>query len=232
MDDFLDNYDDNDVVTPESLAWKILMDDDVEAFTGIILPCTSTTDDDNQNQNINVNNDVRYNSFADQFQILITVYMEMVFSMLKFKHITENLNANGDINENKDLDATFKPDLHKFTTEDMSIPFKEKLKKIRIALSIREIRDGNKYNSKDFGSNNEYYCRIILKDTQDGKTHFRANAEHLDPEKRYTFVIRNDEKKVQQKLEDFYAVCSLPNIKVRIAFSPINVIVKNQHIGM
>ncbi|VBB18278.1 hypothetical protein YASMINEVIRUS_741 [Yasminevirus sp. GU-2018] len=230
MEEFLSCSNDADnIVTPESLAWKILMDDDVEDYAGVMLPFV-TSDQDQTGQNAQ-NTNMRYDSLADQFQILITVYMEMVFGMLKINHVSSNLNSDGDVNEGVDLEKTFKPDLSQFTVEHMLEMFREKFKKIRVFLSVREIFDAKEDNPRDFGSSKDYYCRVILKDTPDGKTHFWANRHTLDPEKRYTFVIRQDEKKTQKKLDDFYAVVALPNFKARISFSPINIIVKNQHAG-
>lgn len=229
MEQFFNQPDDiENIVTPESLAWKLLMDDDVENYAGILLP-TVLEEDDSNKSNKKGNSNLRYDSLADQFQILISVYMEMVFGLLKINHVNSFINKNGDIDESIDLEATFKPDTYKFTTDSMIDVFREKLKKIRIFLSVLGIYDANDDLPKDYGSSSNYYCRIILKDSAEGKTYFRANAHWLDPEKRYTFVMRNDEHKKQKKLEDFYAVVTLPELKVRISFSQINVITQNQH---
>jgi hypothetical protein len=218
--DFLGGYDDTgNIVTPESLAWKLLMDDDVEKFAGVLLPCVSGDKSD-------LKGEVAYDSLVDQFQILITIYMEMVFGSLKINHVSSLLNGDGDLDENVDVEKTFNPDLSQVKVKDMAGIFKEKLQKIRVFLSVNEIEDTDKENSKDFGY---YYCRIILKDTLEGKTYFRANRDRLDPDKRYTFVMRHDTEQKQKKLGDFYAVCSLPHIKIKISFSPIDVIVKNPH---
>jgi len=225
MEEFFNQPDDTEnIVTPESLAWKLLMDDDVENYAGILLPFVeNNTNFDNKKPN------VRYDSLADQFQILITIYMEMVFGLLKINHVSSYIDENDNIDESIDLEATFKPDLTNITDDTMTGIFRENFKKIRIFLSVLGVYDSKKNQPKDYGSSSDYYCRIILRDSEEGKTYFRANKDWLDPEKRYTFVMRNDEKKTQKKLEDFYAVCTLPDLKVRLSFSPINVIAKNQH---
>jgi hypothetical protein len=230
MENFFNQPDDiENIVTPESLAWKLLMDDDVENYAGILLPFVSEDNTADSDKTKEKQFNVRYDSLSDQFQILITVYMEMVFSMLKINHVGSYIDENGNIDESIDLEATFKPDLINFTVDGMIDIFREKLKKIRIFLSVLGIYDSKENLPKDYGSSSDYFCRIILRDSTEGKAYFKANKNWLDPEKRYTFVMRNNNKKNQKKLDDFYAVCTLPNIKVKISFSKINVITQNQH---
>lgn len=229
MEDFLDQpYDDSEnIVTPESLAWKLLMDEAVEDYAGMLMPFVSGDEPLSQDSSI------RYEQLSDQFQILITMYMEMVFGLLKINHISSNMNENSEIDDEFDLEKTFKPDLSKFGVDDMLTVFREKLKKIRIFLSVQEICDTDQKNSKDYGFASEYFCRIILKDTPEGKTYFGKNKNNsaVDSEKSYTFVMRDDKKKSHKQLKDFYAVCVLPGVKVRIGFSPINIIVQNPHLA-
>lgn len=269
MDNFLYQSTDLDV-TPESLAWKLLMDDDIEDFAGILLPpfvinddsldlniipnsdpladdCpTSDSETDSESQlktkskletksepkseNLTQTlTDIQHQQLAELFEILITLYMELVFGLLKIYHINANLDENGDIPNNIDLDKTFNPDLSKFKVNDLIGLFREKLKKIRIFLSVHEISDTDMSNTKDFGYYAEYYCKILFKNTPEGKTHYWLNRNRHDPTKYYMFAIRNDQNKKQKKLNDFYAVCALPNIKVKISFSPINIIVNDPH---
>lgn len=219
MEEFLnqtDGYVPDEGVTPESLAWKILMDDDIEKYTGVLLPFA----DANNNTDVSL---AKYDSLSVHFEILLIMYMEMIFSMLKINHISKQCDENGELNDDADLEQNFKPDLSQFTLDDMTVLFREKFKKVRIFLSVIEID-----NNTD-GNNSDYYCRVILKDTLDGRSYFWKNQNRLDPNKRYTFEIRNDTKKTHKKLDDFYAICSLPNIRVRISFSHINVISGDPH---
>jgi hypothetical protein len=226
MEEFLNQtYEnaDEDVVTPESLAWRLLIDDDVADYAGILLPFVA-------NDNNIVANHISNDNLADQFQILITMYMEMLFGMLKINHINSFINSDGELDDSIDLETTFKPDISKFTIEDLLGTFRDRFAKIRVFLSVRGIYDSDETNSRDYGSNFDYYCRIILKNSVEGNTYFKANSHWLDPEKLYTFAMRNDDKKRQKKLDDFFAVCTLPNLKVKVAFSPINVHVQKSHI--
>lgn len=228
MENFLTQNDDDKIVTPETLAWKLLMEDDnIMDYAGILDMHVI----DNVNNNSKPSSHIGYDDMVDQFQILITIYMEMIFGMLRISHVSnimDNNTINGD-NDNKDIDNcdlenTFRPDFSNVMINDILDVFKERFKKIRIILSVREIYDTDMSNVRDFGKYSDYYCRIILKDTPEGSKYFEANHDTLNPDIRYTFVIRRDEDNKQTKLSDFYAVCALPNMKVKISFDVINIV--------
>lgn len=199
------NTENDDVITPEVLARKLLFDDDIENYTGILLPFIIS--DEKKEDNI-------YDKCAGQFEILITVYMEMVYGLLMISHINGYINEDGKIDNSIDLDTTFNPDLTEYDISDLSDIFREKLKKVRIFLSVQELQDDIIYS--------DYYCRILLKETVDGKEYFNKNREKLDPNKHYTFLLRNDISKNQTTLNDFYAICRLPDKNVKITFSIID----------
>jgi hypothetical protein len=209
--------------TPESLAWRLLMDTDgdeadVKMCQGIMENFIIEDNELAKNQN------VRYEQLSGQFEVLITMYMEMVISYLKFQHIQSLMNPEGEIDQSIDLEETFKPKYDKFTVDDLLIVFREKFAKIRIFLSIQEIQEYERHNRSS-----EYYCKVILKDTSEGKNYYQKNYSNpsVSQDKRYTFVLRNDVKKSNNKLDDFYAICTLPNMKIKISFSQLNVIMKN-----
>jgi hypothetical protein len=215
-------------VTPDDLAWKLLMDTDVDEdadvqkYTGIMQNFVINESDLSNNKN------TRYDQIADNFQILITMYMEMVIGYMNIAHMASHMNENYELDGTIDLEETFKPDYSKFTIDDMLVLFREKFKKIRFFLSVQEITGTEISDTTDYGKASEYYCKIILKDTHQGKLYFAKNIDNpaVDHSKRYTFLMRYDKNKSQKKLEDFYAVCCLPNIKVKIYFSPLNIIIK------
>jgi hypothetical protein len=233
MEEFLNHPEDQleDNVTLESLAWKLLMDENVEDYAGVLLPSIINYD---SSEDIPVRDYNAYDNLADQFQMLITIYMEMVFGLLKINHISANLDKNGDLSEHVDLEKTFDPDLSIFTVNDLVTTFREKLKKIRVFVSVHEIIDQDDSNdgsnqSNQFGNSDKYYCRILFRNTIEGKTFYRKNRDILEPDKQYMFAIRSDNERKHTKLNDFYAVCALPHMKVKISFSPINIILKDTH---
>lgn len=214
MPTYLDT-DTTDVITPDILAKKLLFDDDIANYSGILLPfiVNDKTTDTNS-----------YDNYAGQFELLITIYMEMVYGLLMINHINKYINEDGEIDNTVDLDETFNPNLTEYDISDLTDIFREKFKKIRIFLSVVEMIDYNCNNIGDYGRvNNNYYCKIILKDTKDGNDYFTKNKDKIDPTKHYTFLLRNDVIKNQTKINDFYAVCILPNKKVKISFSVIDI---------
>ena len=239
MEKFLNRPEDllEDNVTLESLAWKLLMDENVEDYAGVLLPSIVNYDLNGESSEIPAHNYDVHDNLADQFQMLITIYMEMVFGLLKINHISANLDKNGDLSEGIDLERSFDPDLSVFTVDDLVTTFREKLKKIRVFVSVHEIidqdnesSDGDQSSSSNpFGASSEYYCRILFRNTTEGKTFYRKNRDILEPDKQYMFAIRPDNERKHTKLHEFYAVCALPHMKVKISFSPINIIVKDAH---
>lgn len=220
FEDFLYHEDnDNNIVTPETLAWKLLMDEDCKDYANEILPYV-INDDENKNMS-------NYDNLSGRFEILITIYMEMIYIMLKMNYLNSLMNEENEIPDNIDFEKNFVPDLSSFVINDLIDIFRDKMKKIKIFLSVREIIDDDKTNNRDFGSQSDYYCKILLKDMSEGKTYFWNNRHRIEPDKRYTFIIRNDVLQRQNKIDDFYAVCVLPNMKVRISFSQINVHIIN-----
>lgn len=218
MEEFLCSNQNDEITTPESLAWKLLMDNEIEDLKGVIMSFIDGCDENNN-----------YENLAGQFEILITMYMEMVFGLLKINHVSKQLNENGELNPEVDLDKSFCPDFKNLSIDDLTLVFREKFKKIRVYLSTSLIQGTDPENSKDFGPGSQYYCRILLKDLSVDRPYFWTNRQRLDPDKRYTFVIRNDPEKKQSKIDDFYAVCALPSMKVKVSFSPINVIESNDN---
>lgn len=233
------NYDPDDrTVTPESLAWNLVMGEEIDDFSGIMSQFVS---DESGSTGAN-----RHQQLADEFQILIITYMEMVFHILKTNYMASLIDDSGDVLPDVDLEKeldNFKPDLSMYSTDDMCTIYREKLAKIRYFLSVRDITDYCDDDPNDFGIDNKYYCKILLLDDGRSKTrtYFR-NATHIPPHKRYTFLIRPDEHPKQDKLDDFYAVGYLPvcrddsdtdtkTRKIRIAFSKINVISSDPHIA-
>ena len=198
IDKFLDVPDDN-IETPESLAWKLLLDNTFNDFATSIIPCVDGYNDDNS-------------YLEDQFQILITVYLEMIFNTLKLMHIGVNNNQDDKTN----IFESFQPSLNNVSINDLTDEFRAKFKKIRYFLHVQQIN--NDYQ--------DYYCKVILKNSINGKLHYELNKNNIDQSKYYTFAInRNfaEIKKYNKKLESYYAICHLPHMSIKIFFSQINI---------
>jgi hypothetical protein len=131
--------------------------------------------------------------YTDIFEVLITIYMELVSL---YSHI----------------------DYNNITIDDLINGFRECFMKLNIFLKVRTIHNADLFSSHDYGSYSDYYCKIILRNTIHGYIHFSQNTEL---QKNYTFLLRNSTT-IYNKLEDIYAVCQMPTMKICISFAKMN----------
>lgn len=233
--DFLEQPDDR-FVTPESLAWDLVMGDDMDDFTGVMRSFVS-----DENGSLRAD---RFQQLADEFQVLITIYMEMVFNVLKTNHMGSLLDDEGEVKDDVDLEEEirkYKPNFRQYSLDDMTGLFRSKFAKIRYFLSIIDITKYCENEDNDFGTHSKYYCKILLLDDGRSSTYkYFKMATHIPEGKRYTFLGRPDDNPQQKKLDDFYAVVYLPPHindtsktprKVKISFSKYNVITADPHLA-
>lgn len=131
---------------------------------------------------------------TDIFEVLITIYMELISL---YSHI----------------------DYNNIIIDDLINGFRECFMKLNIFLKVRTVHDADLFSSQDYGSYSNYYCKIILRNTIHGYIHFSQNTEL---QKNYTFLLRNSTT-IYNKLEDIYAVCQMPTMKICISFAKIDV---------
>lgn len=202
MEEFLCDEDYENILTPDTLAIRLLLDNKID--DSIIHPCPLDNDNNNNNNNL----------IIDQFHILITVYMEMVFALLKIQHVS-SLTENGQYYDDKEMleesfNESYLERLNSLSLDDLTTIFREKLRKVRIYLSVIEC---------DPELSHDYYCKIILKDLH--KDNNYTHLDNQDSNKKYVFVLRKNDNTLRKKLDDYYALCVLPNLTIRISFSLI-----------
>jgi len=179
-DNYSDNYSGNNsanqnVYSPEELAWKLIIDDKIDSAA--IVPFADE------------------NSKEILFEILMTVYIEMVFDFYKLKHL-ENLSNMGDNNGDN-----FNLDISNVNLESLTGIFCEKFNKIKYILNVYEIsRETYEYTKKN------RYCTVLLRNSPTDSTYFMINKDRLDPEIPYHFVL-NSMYQPNNELRDIY--CSL-----------------------
>lgn len=186
------NIDENNY-TPEALAWKLLMDDKITTSNLMVFS------DENNKETV--------------FEILLTIYLEMIFGHYKMAYLESNYNEEDydDIYENFKLDIT---NVNLFALTNV---FASKFNKLNYILNVKEITrekyDENKKNR---------YCTILLKDSPFDNTYFLMNEQYIDPEKRYHFVLNSLYKRKENiNLRDIYCTVIINNICYKIYFTNI-----------
>jgi hypothetical protein len=176
----MDNQDES--YTPEELAWKLILDEKVEPRALL------TFSEDNTKEIL--------------FEILITIFLEMIFDHSKLQYLENNLD-NTQTDTVDDNFNNFKLDLTKLDFNQISNLFVEKIKKLKYLLCITEL------SSEDYTLSKKYrYCTVLLKDSPSDATYFMMNEEHLDPDKRYHFALNGNYK----KNSDLRDICCTVNI--------------------
>ena len=184
--------------TPEALAWKLLMDDNITI------------------SNLMVFSDV--NNKETVFEVLLTIYFEMIFGHYKLMYLEANCHQEN-YNENyDDIYDNFKLDITQVNLFKLTDIFASKFNKLNFILNAREItRD--EYNI----SKNNRYCTILLKDSPFDEAYFLINKQFLDPEKRYHFVLNCFYKKIENiNLREIYCTIIINSVCYKIYFTNIN----------
>lgn len=187
---------DGGIYTPEELAWKLVMDENIDDSAAIMAFA-----DENSKETL--------------FEILITIYIEMLFDYYKMTYLESTLDLNEEDEENKICDEfeNFKLDLNNVNLELLTNVFTEKFKKIKYILNVYDIS----YDYYEYIKKNRY-CTVLLKDSSSDSTYFLMNEAHLDPEKRYHFVL-NSLYLPSNELRDIFCTVKINNKYYKISFT-------------
>lgn len=178
------NNQNTEIETIESVGWKLLFDSDVNPKVLQFFVGEEFSND--------------YEKYSITFEIMISIFMEMVISSIKFKSYSNNMD-NGFIDDHKVIDYDLKFDI------DEIKHFKNKLSKLGYQLCIHEVSDY-------YDTLNNYYCRILFK--KDNLYHFEKRNLNKD----YTFLLRKDDDKNFSKMKEFYAITEVDGKKLQIYF--------------
>ena len=189
---------DGGIYSPEELAWKLVMDETIDDSAAIM-------------------------AFADEnskeilFEILITIYVEMLFDYYKIQYLESTLNLNEKDEKDEEENIynefeNFKLNLSNVNIEHLTNIFTEKFKKIKYLLIVYEIS----YDYYEYIKKNRY-CMILLKDSPSDSTYFLMNETHLDPEKRYHFVL-NSLYSATTELRDIFCTVKINDKYYKISF--------------
>jgi uncharacterized protein YrzB (UPF0473 family) len=188
----LDTENNDKTYTPEELAWNLIMDEHIES-SQMLAFC-----DENTKEML--------------FEILITIYLEMIFNYYKLQYLENTIN---DENDEKICDEfdNFILDLSKVDINMLTGIFKEKFSKLKFILNVIEIE---KKQYEFFKIHR--YCNIMLKDSPFDNTYFLMNADYLDPIKRYHFVLNSLYTK-SEDLRNIFATVTIYGKHYKIYFN-------------
>ena len=191
-DNVIDNVNNNDVYTPEELAWQLIMDENIS-------PRTLMAFSDENSKEIT-------------FEILVTIYLEMIFDYYKMKYLESTTDKDDDIINAYD---NFKLDLTNINVQMLTDIFFEKFKKLKIILNVRDMSQIEYENTKKIR-----YCTVLLKDSPHDSTYFMMNEKYLDPAKRYHFVL-NSLYERKENLRDIFCTININGKYFKISFNTL-----------
>jgi hypothetical protein len=186
----------NEYYTPQTIAWKLLMDDTDEALSGALLGFGDGEDDDPE-------------SFM--FEILITIFIEMVFD------IAVVAQASNDGSTSQDFE--FNPDMEKFDLDLFIDTIKKKFNRISYICSVTtyDKKSMSSYELNELQKTvNNRYCRIILKHNPDDKKTFRK--KQID--ENYHMIL-NENYRIKKHLKDIYAIVIINEKVYQIYFDKV-----------
>lgn len=184
----------DNLYTPESIAWKLYQDNIDEPLSAQILGLGPPGEDD----------EITY-----KFELLLSVFMEMLLHMMRMDNIKECEESN----DNLDLDL--EPNFEDFDVELYYPVIRSKFKKISYLASVETF---NKNDDPDYLIHvvKDRYNRVILKNNPEDTHYF----EEIDSDDQYDFIpCMGYEPKT--KLKDVYAILNIYNKMYKIRFDII-----------
>lgn len=189
---------DNSVYTPETIAWKLIMEKVGDNLESQLM--TYSTESDEEGDPI---------SFF--YEILITIFMEMLFDLAIINNAFEC-----DVN-NKEFDKdNINFDIEKFDLNLFISKITECFAQISIVVSVGVFDEQNEYSQKELSD--KRYCRIILRPNKKEVNLF--DMYDVPDEKNYYF-LGNPKYKKTDNLNNIFSTCTLNNKIYKISFYKI-----------
>lgn len=190
------------IYTPETLAWDLLVGEIDSDTKGI-------------DEFVNDGDVIKSELYTDRYQILITIFMELLFGIAKLDYYA-NLEKNGN-----DITQKFIPNYKKFDLNSYVKTIEEKMEKLGFIVYVDEADPENlTQESKDelIQMINDRYCRVVLR-YNDKDEYFEVNDV---PEDVYYHMILNGlNKKEFKKLDDIFSIINLNGKVYKVSFVKI-----------
>ena len=178
--------------TPETLAWTLIMDDSINNSELLIFA------EENNNETT--------------FEILITIYVEMIFNYYKLKYLESQDDSDNNDNFDNNFD-NFKLDINQINMFTLTNIFIEKFNKLKFILNVNELT-----NDEYEISRKNRYCTILLRDSPSDNTYFIMNEKYIDKNKKYHFVL-NSLYNLKNNLRDICCTFSINSKYYKIYFT-------------
>lgn len=211
MNDFFDEIEaqkESKIYTPESLAWDLLV--------GNIDPEKRGLDETIEFFSKNCDNKVsKSESLSDKYQILITLFMELLFGLAKLNFYAELEKNKGDINKK------FIPKYKKFDLETYVSLIEDKMALLGFICHVdsENPEDLSDESKKDLVKMiNDRYCRVVLR-YNDKDEYFEENDVPEDTY--YHMIINGLNKKEFKNLNEIYSIINLNNKVYKISFAKL-----------
>lgn len=193
--DQMEECHDSKVYTPESIAWELLVGEVDEEKKGSLL---------NYSMDDGIEDPITFT-----YEILITVFMELLFNIAKLNSYNNN-----------DDDTEFIPDYDKFDMNSFCAVIGDKLNLLGYSLLVQDDEIA------DFADDKEHlkeiidgrYCRVVLR-YHDNDTHFEDN--NVSDDIFYHMKLNGLSDVKYEKLKDVYSVVFLNGKIYRISFEKL-----------
>jgi hypothetical protein len=212
MEEFLneiETHKESKIYTPEGLAWDLLIGD-VDPEKRGLDETIEFFSHNNNDENVS-----KSDTLADKYQILITIFMELLFGMAKLNFYAE-LEKNGG-----DIEKKFIPKYKNFNFETYVSLIEDKISLLGFMCNV-DIEDPENLTEESkkeiVKMINDRYCRIVLR-YNDKDDYFEENDVPEDVY--YHMIINGLNKKQFKNLNEIYSIINLNGKVYKISFSKL-----------
>lgn len=199
VEQLYESTNDENWYSPQTLAWKLITDDfgENDNLSNMIM-------------SYNADSTIEHDPCSFLFEILLTIFMEMIFDFAMIMSAKECDNNGEEFN--------FKPDMKFFNMDDYIELIQDKFFKVSIMLTVNKYDTlSNDQLEQDYMQHliDKRYCKIILKQNEIESHLF--DLYRVSPDVNYHMILNSKTTKTNI-LNNIYAICKINNILYQISF--------------
>jgi hypothetical protein len=186
---------DDKTYTPETIAYKLLFDDNISEFSSKLMLYTSDTTKETE-------------PITYSFEALLTIFMELIFGIMKINFYSNENNTG----------SQFIPNINCKDFDDVIPLLKKKFDLINVSLFVEKIppTDENRFHTKI--TIEDRYCNIIIKHNKDDVCMCNIYNDRFDSDKLYHMILNSRFVSSSNKLSSVYATASIDGNLFKICF--------------